>query len=229
MLGVFDSGRGGLGALCELRSLLPTADIAYLSDTKNLPYGEKSPETLIPLIERALNKLYSLGCTRILIACVTASSLHSRLSPTLRHVCFPIITPVAQEAARVSKGGRIGIVATARTVKEGVLYRRLIDDGSIHVEESVGTGLVELVEAGRTDENDAEALCAAYRALVPHLKSRVDTLLLGCTHYPSLSPLFRRLLPSDTVLVPSGEVGARAFVRTLSDEDCIGQGITLFF
>ncbi len=227
MLGVFDSGRGGLSALSQLRSILPDADITYLADTPHLPYGNKSAEELIPLIEHAILHLYDHGCERVLIACVTASSLYSRLSATAQRIAYPIIPAVAQTAVRTSRG-RIGIVATARTIREGMLCRALLDTGLSPVSISVGEGLVELVEAGRTDEHDAEALVTVWRTLAPHLAARIDTLVLGCTHYPALTALFRRFLPDTVALVPSGEVGARAFADTLCAADCRGNGITRF-
>lgn len=227
MLGVFDSGRGGLSALSQLRSILPDADITYLADTQHLPYGNKSAEELIPLIEHAILRLYDHGCERVLIACVTASSLYDRLSVGVQRISYPIIPAIAQAAAHASRG-RIGIVATARTVREGILRCALSGRGFCPVSESVGEGLVELVEAERTDEHDAEALSAVWRTLAPHLRARIDTLILGCTHYPALTALFRRFLPDSVTLIPSGEVGACAFADTLCAADCRGGGITRF-
>ena len=229
MLGVFDSGRGGLGALCELRRILPNADIAYMADTAHLPYGSKSAEVLIPLIDRALLRLRARGCSRILIACVTASSLYDRLSKASQEIAYPIIPAVAHTAAELSLSGRVGIVATERTIREGALSRALAHAGVPPISESVGTGLVELVEDDRTGFHDADALSTVWRTLIPHLRARIDTLVLGCTHYPALAPLFRRLLPDSLTLVCSGEVGARAFADSLSANEQQGRGLTLFY
>ena len=229
MLGVFDSGRGGLGALGELRRLCPDADLTYMADTAHLPYGDKSAEVLIPLIDDAVYRLHTLGCERVLLACVTASSLADRLSPLSRRLSYPIVRAVADAASTASATGRVGLLATDRTVREGVLYRSLSAVGVPPVSVSVGRGLVELAEAGRTDPEDTEALDTVCRALLPHLSAGIDTLVLGCTHYPALTPLFRRLLPDTVVLIPSGEVGARAFVGALTPRDTAGTGITRFY
>ena len=228
MLGVFDSGRGGLGALARLRASLPLADIAYLADTKNLPYGEKSAETLLPLIESALDRLLALGCEKILIACVTASSLHSRLPNRLREVSTPIVDATADAAVRATKNARIGIIATERTVREGVLCQALLNHtSSLSVTQSAAPSLVSLVEEGALSKNDPRTLGAVWHALVPHLLAGADTLVLGCTHFPALTPVFQRLCPHAT-LIPSGEVGADAFWRTLQDEDKAGSGRTIY-
>ena len=228
MLGVLDSGRGGLSALARLRAALPLADIAYLADTKNLPYGEKSAEALLPLVASALSRLYAFGCHKILIACVTASSLHSRLPSHLQEVSTPIIDATADAAVRATKNGRIGILATDRTVREGVLRRAILERSpSLCVRQNAAPSLVTLVEEGALSPNDPRVLCTVWQALVPHLLADADTLVLGCTHFPSLTPVFRRLCPK-TTLVASGEVGADAFLSRLGDEDKIGMGRTIY-
>ena len=217
MLGVFDSGRGGLSALSQLRSILPDADITYLADTQHLPYGNKSAEELIPLIEHAILRLYDHGCERVLIACVTASSLYDRLSVGVQRISYPIIPAIAQAAAHASRG-RIGIVATARTVREGILRCALSGRGFCPVSESVGEGLVELVEAERTDEHDAEALSAVWRTLAPHLRARIDTLILGCTHYPLLYNLIDSITEHKLNLIDSGKEAAKVISNKIKDE-----------
>lgn len=228
MLGVLDSGRGGLSALCRLRSSLPTADIAYLADTKHLPYGEKRAEELIPLIERALERLLALGCHKILIACVTASSLHARLCDRLQAISTPIVDATAEAAVRATKNGRVGIVATHRTVRQGVLRQALLRLApSLSLTECAAPELVTLVEEGILSPNDPRALCAVWRALVPHLRGEADTLVLGCTHFSALAPVFHRLCPS-LFWIPSGEVGADAFLSSLRAEDKSGEGRTIY-
>ena len=228
MLGVFDSGRGGLGALARLRASLPSADITYLADTRHLPYGERSAEALLPLIGSALDRLHALGCEKILIACVTASSLYSRLKKELREVAVPITDATADAALLATRNGKIGIVATERTVREGVLYRAILERSpTLCITQSAAPSLVFLVEEGVLSPSDPRALCAVWQALVPHLSSGADTLVLGCTHFPALAPVFRRLCPHMT-LIPSGEVGADAFLARLTDGDKIGTGRTIY-
>ena len=228
MLGVFDSGRGGLGALARLRACLPDADVAYLADTKHLPYGQKSAEELLPLIESGLWRLCSLGCEKILIACVTASSLHSRLPKELRHIAVPIVDAAADAAVRATKNERIGIVATERTVREGVLCRAIKDrSATLCVTQGAAPSLVTLVEEGVLSPSDPRALRAVWQSLLPHLSANADTLVLGCTHFSALAPVFHRLCPHIT-LIPSGEVGADAFLSHLTDADKAGVGRTIY-
>ena len=115
MIGIFDSGVGGLNAYYELKRLLPDEDFIYLSDRKNAPYGTKSEDEIIALTRADIKRLKNAGARKILIACCTASSIHHKLDDEERQISLPIITPAAEIAAKSAK--RILVIATEHTAK----------------------------------------------------------------------------------------------------------------
>ena len=151
MIGVFDSGVGGLTALAELRRLLPRTDMIYLADREHAPYGTKSEEEILSLAENCIKRLITAGAERILIACCTASTLHSRLTEGARRITTPIIAPAARAAQRVSRG-KIAVIATEATVRSHAFRRELLAIGECEVTEHAAQELVAMVESGASDE-----------------------------------------------------------------------------
>lgn len=228
MIGVFDSGVGGLSALAILRARLPRADLCYFADTGNAPYGTKNEAELCRLVTADIDHLRVAGCHRILIACGTASSVYDRLPTEYRLVSFPILLPTAKRAARVTKNGKIGILATAATVRLGVLadaVRKECPDAALF---SAAAGdLVTLAEEGRTSDRDPLARATVARALLPLTESGIDTLILGCTHFHRLKALIAKQMPGVS-LVSAAEEGARAVIHTLPAEERDGGARLLF-
>ena len=201
MIGVLDSGRGGLVAYKELRRLMPRADITYLADRKNAPYGNKSPKEILHLTERGIRRLWDMGCEIILIACCTASSLHEMLPEELKNISIPIITPTA----RLCEGSRsVLVIATEHTARSGAFSKEIRRFSNASVREIPMQPLVNLIEWGRDTKSAVERIvkmCEGY-----------DTLILGCTHFSHLLSDLRERLPDMKILSPA-HIGANEIIK----------------
>ena len=222
MLAFLDSGIGGLTVVRALRDLRPTADILYLADTAHAPYGTKSEGELLPLLVRAIEALLSRGAFRVVLACITASCLYDQLPRALMPRVIPILPFVAEEIA--AQGGRVGMIATEATVRSDALPRALLRCGCHrHVERSAAQALVALAEQNRTSAEDSAVREALECAIAPLLCRGVDTLVLGCTHFPYFENAIRTLYGGLRILSPA-RIGSEALVRTLPPESFLGQG-----
>lgn len=216
MIGIFDSGVGGFTAMREVRRLMPAADICYLADIKNSPYGTKSTSELISLVENDIQRLCERGASRILIACSTASTVYPHLSEKSRDICFPIIKPTARRALEVSKSKRIGVLATKRTVAEHA-FKNEIEKISkcAYVYETEAQSLVGLVEEGECDGYASKrAKEEIKKVLKPIIAEDLDTLVLGCTHFPHLEKTISHFLRNVNIISCSCE-GARNMCETI--------------
>ena len=228
MIGIFDSGVGGLTALSEVRRLMPTADVLYLADRENAPYGTKCEEEILSASKKCIARLRSEGADKILIACCTASTLYPRLSSWEQSLCVPIILPAARAAIKATVNGRIGVIATRATVRSRAFSRAIAAEGfGCKVAECEAQALVGIVEEGaRGDtplsDGDSETLL---RILLPIRSFGADTLILGCTHFPHLREHIAELLPGVTLINPSLE-GALEIAR-LTDADENGRTVYL--
>lgn len=212
-IGVFDSGVGGLTVVAALRARLPRESILYLGDTARLPYGSKSPETVTRYTRRNIAFLESRGVKAVVIACNTASALAlPNLEPHLP--LWGVIEPGARKAAEVSRG-RVGVLGTESTVASEAYPRALLKLRPELVIQSRACPLfVPLVEEGWHDDPITEQV--AHRYLDPLLKEGVDTLVLGCTHYPLLASVLARVAGPDVALVDSAEAVAEEVARGLA-------------
>lgn len=189
MIGIFDSGIGGLTVVRELEKALPGYPLLYLGDTARTPYGSKSAETIIRYAIEDASFLVEHGCRLIVVACNTASSV---AIPELKRrfpdqPIFDVIEPAVEEAKRMTKG-RIGVVGTRATIQSGI-YQSKLKDGQTEVQVFTRACplLVPLVEENWLDKPVTKLVLRGY---VSGLKQQVDTLILGCTHYPLLRRLF---------------------------------------
>ena len=223
MLGIYDSGSGGLTSLCALRALAPSADIFYRGDLLRAPYGTRSREELLPIIRENLSDLRRHGCEHILIACMTASSLIPLLDEEERQGIFPITDGVADRALATTKAGRIGIVSTTRTMREARLRDRLLSHHIVPTE-SCADALVPLAEKGEISLQSEAVRKVIFTAVAPHKKARVDTLILGCTHFPYFTDAFHALMGEGVTLIPSGKVGAEEFLKQIPKDVLKGKG-----
>lgn len=192
MIGIFDSGIGGLSVFREIRKLLPEQGYIYYSDSAHCPYGEKSREYIIDRARSITRRLMGMGAEIVVVACNTATA--AAIS-TLRKE-FPIkfigMEPAIKPAAALTKTGVVGVLATAGTLKaEKYLDTREKWAQSITVVEHIGEGFVELVEKGQTSGAEAEAV--VQNSLVPLLEAGADTIVLGCTHYPFLADTIKKV------------------------------------
>ena len=225
MIGVFDSGCGGLYTVDKIRELSPSADIIFFADRKNAPYGTRSKTEIIRITRQNIKYLKGLGATRILIACCTASSVYYALSEEERKISLPIITPTARKAAEITKSKKIAVISTEATAKSGIFERRLkslIPDCTVYTEPT--QELVSLIENGLCDENITESGALKTEKILSRLKGLdFDTLILGCTHFPRLEKTIGRILSCKTV--SSALAGAEEILKTEGRE---GNGTTLF-
>ncbi len=202
-IGVFDSGLGGLTVVRQLRRVMPHEDIVYLGDTARVPYGTKSPDTVSRFASEAVQFLVGKGVKAVVLACNTATAWG--LEAVERRFDLPIfgvIQPGVEAALRRSRGRRIGVIATPATIRSDA-YRRLIfahDRDAMVVSRSCPL-LVPLVEEGWHNHPVTDLVLREY--LHPLLKDRIDTLVLGCTHYPLLKRALRRVAGHEVVLVDS--------------------------
>jgi glutamate racemase len=214
-IGVFDSGVGGLTVVAALRRRLPAESILYLGDTARLPYGSKSPETVTRYTRRNIEFLVGRGVKAVVIACNTASALaleHLHLAPGMP--LWGVIEPGARAAAAVSRG-RVGVIATEATVRSDAYpqaLRRLRPD--LSVVSRACPLFVPLVEEGWHD--DEVTARVAERYLAPLLEADIDTLVLGCTHYPLLKSVLARIVGPAVTLVDSAEAVAEVVAQGLT-------------
>ena len=226
MIGVFDSGAGGLTAIAELRRLMPSADICFLADRKNAPYGTKGKDELIRLVCADISKLRRAGAEKILMACCTASTVYDALPFKMRAVSHPIISPTAKEAARITNNGKIGVIATEATVAASAFAKALARYPSVkEVHELPTQRLVSLVEGGTVDGRvGSRERDELFRLIRPMREYGIDTLILGCTHFPHLEREISGCLPG-VRLVSASREGAREIIKSSKNT---GKGKTIF-
>ena len=223
-IGVFDSGLGGLSAVREIRRILPTEDIVYFGDTARIPYGTRSAQTVKRYAVSDVRFLCTKCPKAIVIACGTVSA--NALEEC--RAAFPgpvigVIDPACRAAAEATKTGKIGVIATSSTVGSGAYERALHAlDASFAVTAQACPLFVPLVENGFTSPDDPVPVEVARRYLEPIRDAGCDVLILGCTHYPLLRDVIRKVLPG-VVLIDTGaevarelasEIGAHSLANT---------------
>lgn len=186
MIGIFDSGSGGLSVFREIRKLLPEESYIYFADSAHCPYGEKSKEYIVARSREITEFLLKEGADIIVVACNTATAAAIKTLRESYPVSFIGMEPAVKPAASVTETGVVGVLATAGTLNADKyqVTREKYSDG-VRIVEHVGQGFVELVEKGITSGEEAENTVAS--SLKPLLDEGADTIVLGCTHYPFLS------------------------------------------
>ncbi|HEX3408911.1 MAG TPA: glutamate racemase [Candidatus Binataceae bacterium] len=223
-IGVFDSGIGGLTVLKELTDLLPGEDFIYLGDTARLPYGTKSNEVIVRYSRENTEFLLAKGIKLLVVACNTSSAV--ALGEIASHTMVPIIgviEPGARAAVKASRTGKIGVIGTEATIASGA-YTRAIQHWRPRAEIYTRACplLVPLVEEGWTENEIATQTVAHY---LESLKaSGIDTLLLGCTHYPLLRGVFERVLGPRVKIVDSAVATAAAVREKLAALKLVRRG-----
>jgi glutamate racemase len=216
VIGVFDSGFGGLTVLRELRRVLPAADYLYFGDTAHLPYGAKSVRTVAKYAISAAHFLEEHGIEMLVIACNTATAL--AFDEIRAAVCVPVvgvIEPGAQRAAAISKSKKVVVAATEATVASHA-YQRALQQQGLQATEKACPLFVPLVEEGWVEHRVTEEVAHIYMDEVFQNGGRdADVLVLGCTHYPLLRPLLLRVVPRSVEIVDSAESTAAKVVELL--------------
>ncbi len=192
-IGIFDSGIGGLTVFKEITKEFPDADIYYLGDTARVPYGNKSKETVIRYSVEAANYLKSFGIDALIVACNTASSYAiDRLRNALDIPVIGVVEPGVEVAIRFTKNGKVGVIGTSATIKSGS-YKKLLEKNDMKVYQKPCPLFVPLVEEGIVEGQIAELVVKEY--LDGLVDEGIDTLILGCTHYPLLKKTIKKLYP----------------------------------
>lgn len=214
-LGVFDSGLGGLSVWLELVKLMPNEDIIYFADSGNCPYGNRTKSEIIDLSIRNSQFLIDKGAKIIVVACNTATGAAIKELRDKFKIPFIGMEPAVKPAAKETKTKHIGVLATKGTL-ESELFRETKNTFAkgVTVHMQIGQGLVEIVENQKIEEKSTEELLQKY--LQPMLDNNVDKIVLGCTHYPFLKPVFNRLLPQNVALVNPAPAIAKQTLRQLS-------------
>jgi glutamate racemase len=217
-IAVFDSGVGGLTVLHECLVSLPAENFLYLGDSANFPYGTKTVAELRELVERNTRYLLDRGAKLLIIACNSATSAGAE---TAREIAaergvevITVIGPEAEIAAAISGEGRVGVLATPATVEGGAYRRALTAYGrGLDVTEVAAPDLAPIIQSGFPFDESVVATVRAYCA--PLKEANVDTLILGCTHYPLVAPMLQRMLGRDVRLVTAGHAIAAEAQRIL--------------
>ena len=209
-IGVFDSGLGGLTTVREIQRIMPGEDIIYFGDTGRVPYGNRSRETIIRYTKDDIDFLLGHDIKLIIAACGTASSVALPVLQDKYDVkIIGVLESACQRAVEVTKNNRIGVIGTYGTVKSGK-YAEIIN--SINPDAQVFSNacpmFVPLVENGYAESEAAKLIAKDY--LIPLKNENVDTLILGCTHYPLLTKVISDIMGDEVTLLSPGALAARA-------------------
>lgn len=211
-IGVFDSGFGGLHVLRSIVRALPQYEYVYLGDTARTPYGDRTQETIYTFTKQAVDFLFKHDCTLVILACNTASSEALR---KIQQEYLPkhgygknvlgVLIPAAEEAILKTRNKKIGVIATSGTVASKTFVRELTKlDPKVKVFQKACPLLVPLVEAGEQNSPETETILKRY--LAPLLQKKIDTLILGCTHYGILEKKIRAIIGPDIAIVSEARV-----------------------
>ena len=217
-IGIFDSGVGGTSIWKEINALLPQENTIYLSDSNNAPYGEKSKQAIIDLSIKNTEFLLEQNCKIIVVACNTATTNAIKVLRQKYNVPIIGIEPAIKPAALQTKTNTIGILATKGTLNSELFEKtsKTINQKIIR-KEIIGTGLVDLIEAGKLYSKEMTTLLSTY--ILPLIKDNADCLVLGCTHYPYLIPQIRALVGTKIQIIDSGQAVAKQTKNILVREN----------
>ncbi|MBQ7638087.1 MAG: glutamate racemase [Clostridia bacterium] len=223
-IGVFDSGLGGLTVVKEILSHLPNENIIFFGDTGRVPYGGRSKETIIQYVKDDMEFLLSHDVKAVVIACNTADSMAKEEVEKLYNVpVVGVVEPAAKKAAATSKNGRIGVIGTKATVRSGAYVKAISSfSPSAEVFAAACPLLVPLVEEGRFRKGDPVPEIVLREYLEPLKEKNVDTLILGCTHYPLLHDIVSEIMP-DVNIICSGPASTEALIATLERDSLLSR------
>lgn len=204
-IAVFDSGVGGLSVFRELEKLMPHENLIYFGDTARVPYGTRSAETIQKFVKSDLDFLARFEPKLVVVACGTASCVGA---PVLEAECehfTSVITPSAIAATRATKSGKIGVISTKATLKSGAFEKKikeLLPNAEVYTKAT--QMFVNVAEQGWIEEDNEIANAVAKEYLSELKEKNVDTLILGCTHFPLLSPVIQKQMGDGVTLISSG-------------------------
>ena len=223
-IGVFDSGSGGLTAVREIRSILPSENIIYFGDTSRVPYGSRSAEILLRYARQDVRFLRTFDIKALVVACGTVSTtaLPRLQAENADLPMLGVVEPSCRRAVSVTRNKQVGLIATAASVRSGAYERTIAGlDGDITVVSKACPLFVPLVENGRFRVGDTVIETVAREYLEPLQDTGIDTLIMGCTHYPLLAEIIGRIMGPAVTLVDAGAEVARALKRELTDRELL--------
>ena len=241
-IGVFDSGYGGLTILDKIREVLPEYDYIYLGDNARAPYGTRSFEVVYEFTRQAVNKLFDMGCHLVILACNTASAKALRsiqmndlpgIDPARR--VLGVIRPTVECVGEISKNQHIGVLATAGTIKSDsypLEIHKLFPE--IQVSGTACPMWVSLVENNESQDEGADYFIRKYIDQLLSKDPQIDTVILGCTHFPILLPKIRQYIPEHISVIAQGEYVAESLKDYLKrhpemDAKCTKNGNCQFY
>lgn len=241
-IGVFDSGYGGLTILDKIREVLPEYDYIYLGDNARAPYGTRSFEVVYEFTRQAVNKLFDMGCHLVILACNTASAKALRsiqmndlpgIDPARR--VLGVIRPTVECVGEISKNQHIGVLATAGTIKSEsypLEIHKLFPE--IQVSGTACPMWVSLVENNESQDEGADYFIRKYINQLLSKDPQIDTVILGCTHFPILLPKIRQYIPEHINVIAQGEYVAESLKDYLKrhpemDAKCTKNGNCQFY
>lgn len=215
MIGIFDSGFGGLNIMKSIVKELPEYDFIYLGDTARVPYGERSLKAVYDFTQEAVDFLFQQGCEIIILACNTASSeaLHKIQNEYLpiqekNKKVLGVLIPAVEKAAKVSQQKRVGVIATTGTISSGAFPKEIKKiDQRIKVFSQACPLLVPLIEAGEENSSAMDFMLKKY--LQPLMKEKIDTLILGCTHYGIIEKVVQKIVGDKIKIISEPQIVAK--------------------
>lgn len=223
-IGIFDSGLGGLSVVKDFIKILPYENIVYFGDTGRVPYGTKSRDTILKYARQDEQFLLENDVKMVIAACGTVSSVAYDTGKDLSVPFLGVVEPSAKTAVSLTKNKRVGVIGTPTTVSSNS-YKKAINaiDESIEVFQ-VGCPLfVSIVEQGWIDKDDEVAFFTAKRYLQPLIEANIDTLILGCTHFPLISQTIAKVMGENVTLISSGAATALEAAELLKAQNLLNE------
>lgn len=204
-IGVFDSGVGGLTVVKQLEKILPNENIVYFGDTGRVPYGTKSDLTIEQYANQDINFLLSKKVKIIVAACGTVSSIMCERSENFEFLYCDVISPASKKACKVTKNNKVGIIGTKATIRSKS-YHKAINKINSEIEVTAVSCpmFVPLVENGYIEDDNQITTLVAKQYLQTFIDSKVDTLILGCTHFPIIKNIIQKVLGDNVTLIDNG-------------------------
>ena len=222
-IGVFDSGVGGLSVLREIRNLMPNEDILYFGDQGHVPYGPRPMEQIQDFSEGITRFLLKERSKIVVVACNTASAAALKyLRQAFPNVQFVGMEPAVKPAAEKTQTGKVGVLATPATF-QGALYASVVERFANGVElfQNTCNGLVQQIEKGNLDGEETRKILEG--ALHPMLEKKIDTVVLGCTHYPFVIPLIEKIVGENVRVIDPAPAVAKQVKRLLEAGEALNQ------
>ncbi len=220
-IGVFDSGLGGLTVVRELLSRLPNEKLVYFGDTGRVPYGTRTTATIHRYAQEDCRFLLNHDVKCIVAACGTVSTTAQAVLQAQPVAAMGVLEPTAEAALAATRNGRIGILGTTATVRSGAFSDYLEKKDGIFTVSQACPLFVSLVENGWIERDNEATVAVAKRYLQPLLEQGVDTVILGCTHFPLLAPVLSEILGDTVTLINSGAACAARCEQLLREQDAL--------